>query len=275
MTKPLTIFTALAMLSANALAECGPQSVPPGSLQSVRPDPFQWQRFARMKFRIAEPQSSDYTEFNFSRSNDGSEEISAEINSVYAARSSHSNIALLDPYGVLLTKGVSSPQGKEREALEIPLLANKLAVTALAEAQPGGHNAVKQNQTVSVSNECDGIRIANHVLARDFPPPWTLRGTLSRPDSNTVDYKLTFTYSPTATATRTLLITGSWQTGISVPGMGSTMALEEWKAYRLPPPAGNDGKLALTATQGFKTLGQLQDAVKADLMKGAPPNKGR
>lgn len=167
----------------------------------------------------------------------------------------------------MLTRGLALGPGSEIDALDGPVLNFQLVISLLARAVPAGPDKMTGTQEITLDEKERPLQVATKSASIEVSPPWSLSGSLSRTDEETIDFKLRLSYERDKTPFETSY-EGSWQHLKQAPGQDYAMALSGWNFYSLGVRVtALDGKTGAHSTAPppapVATLGELRDAIRA------------
>jgi hypothetical protein len=111
---------------------------------------------------------------------------------------------------ILLAKNVDMVAGAEIDALDMPALEMRLAMTLLEKGVPAGPGSVRAQQPVNVSESSEPLEVSTPSAGGQYPAPWSLHGMVTRVDASHLSFKLTFDFNQ---APQPVIISGTWASG--------------------------------------------------------------
>lgn len=228
-----------------------------------------WYQASESKIRVSSGGSSDFAQWKFLFPEADSVSIDFDTRAQGIAQTGK---ILLVGGRVMLTKGFSPGKGYEIDALDLPILNYQLVVTLLSQAFPPGPDKFEGKQTVSVSEQKRGIKIATTSASGRYPSPWTLKGEMQRRDVETIDFSFTFSCAENG-AQQAFLISGEWKKAAKPSPLDPSMSLEGWSLYALGGTSiKQQGATILdyaAKPQGtsLRTLGELQESIRKQRVK--------
>ena len=157
-------------VSAQSTGGCGDESV-------ICAAGSPWNRANEAKLRVSTEASTDFARWLFSMPDEHSLSIDFESNS----QGQHEAGRILLVAGrVMLTKGFSPPKGYEIDALDLPVLNYRLAITLLSQAFPLGPDKFTGKQAIVLEEKKRSIQVATISAGGRLPAPWKLTGEMRR-----------------------------------------------------------------------------------------------
>jgi hypothetical protein len=195
----------------------------------------------------------------------------AEFQSQGRQRTMAGRILLIDGR-VMLLKGFQVEPGNELSALDHARVMHTFATNLLAAAFPHGPQQLIGRVPVDVTEARRPMSASTMNDSMLFDPPWTVKGSLERLNSEDIAYSLSFVFSSpgdraSCVSCETTLV-GRWSNKVLAPRLDSAQSLEGWSIYFFRKMSRSESEgagqkiVAQPSSLRFHTLGELQDYLR-------------
>ncbi|RAU22821.1 hypothetical protein CU669_05380 [Paramagnetospirillum kuznetsovii] len=264
MPNLLRLLTAiLFMLATGALAECPRDKTNECDARSP------WYAANVVRLATANPNSSDTSRFTLSIH--GQNTLTIDLDNRDQGQAQQGTVTLVEGRA-MLTRGLTLPKGKEIDALDAPILTYQLLITLLNRSLPDGPDSLAGSRKVDLAETERPIQLATNSASIELRPPWKLTGTVSRRNSETLDYALVLTYA-TKSGAHVMSLDGDWSKLRQPPPFDDSMPLAGWRYHSLGVVVyRQDGATVLDYTDPshpspLSTLGELRASIIAQHAK--------
>jgi len=249
-----------------------------------------WAQATAVRVRLSLPGSTDYEEDTFSIPDPFNLAIQTEQR--YQGEWYKGTFLLVNGC-VMLTRGhtpdLTLDRGLEIDALDGPVTGYQMAIGLLARAVPEGPEKISGVTQVDLTETSRGFKIATPSSSAYLGPPWTVKGTVSRRNPDTIEFALTADFpagtprgyrdragkwvmSPQKqTPRRWFTLSGEWRKLPQAPALDRSLSLEGWRVYAVGPTTSRPAAgitvldyLAQPMPTNLRTLGELQDSLRQE-----------
>ena len=174
---------------------------------------------------------------------------------------------------VMMSKGLTLESGYEIDALDAPVLSMRLVMILLGRVFPGGPDQVVGTRPIDRTDKI-GIEYATPSASGRIPPPWRLKGRVSRLSDGAVAFDMALSFpeeeQSEAGGNATLSLKGKLSR-LDRPVFRDTDSLEGWRTYGLGVQQRKQGGGTVvdygaepqTAAR-FKTVGDVRTFIAAE-----------
>ena len=264
------VFLVLNLFALVARADCGPKD--PDICAAGSP----WYSANFIQLAVGQPNVADRTSFSLTVPDPLN--LVIDLDNVFQGKPQRGTIKLVEGRA-MLTRGLSLEKGYEIDALDGPILTYQILVSLLSQAVPAGPSKFAGTKAINLKEKKRGIRIATMSASGYFGAPWTLTGTASRKDTETVTFSLNFTYTQDKTPS-VLSFDGSWKKLQQAPQIDSAMSLQGWQLHLLGPvEIKQEGSTIFDYTAQSRptpvgTLGELRKSIMSEKAGSNPSLQG-
>lgn len=264
------VLLVLNLFALAANADCGPKA--PDICAAGSP----WYSANSIQLAVGQPNVADRTKFSLTVPDP--QNLVIDLDNVFQGKSQKGTIKLVEGRA-MLTHGLSLEKGYEIDALDGPILTYQILVSLLSQAIPAGPDRFSGTKAINLKEKKRGIRIATMSASGYFGAPWTLTGTVSRSDTETVTFSLSFTYTQDKTPS-ILSFDGSWKKLRQAPQIDSAMSLQGWQLHLLGPvEIKQEGSTIFDYAAQSKptpvgTLGELRKSIMSEKAGSNHPLQG-
>jgi hypothetical protein len=174
---------------------------------------------------------------------------------------------------IMLSKGLKLESGYEIDALDAPVLSTKLVMMLLARAYPKGPDLVAGTKRIDRTDKV-GMKFATPSASGYIPPPWRLKGKVSKAADGRVTYDLALSYSEVdqQKKRRTFAMNMAGELAmLGRPVFLDTDSLEGWTTYGLGPQETKQGTSTILDYSArpdlqspYKTVGDIRAFIAAE-----------
>ncbi len=189
------------------------------------------------------------------------------VDRVFRGQPEHGTIKVVEGR-VMLTRGLTLEKGYEIDALDGPILYHQLAIILLAHSIISGPDQLNGTQSINIDERKRTLRAATMSASINIPPPWKLKGLVSRKSLDTIDFSLQLAFEGNG-ATSTMSFDGSWQKLDIAPQTDPSMLLADWRLYplgvvvtNLNDNSGENSAGGATPTSPT-TIGELRESIRS------------
>jgi hypothetical protein len=194
--------------------------------------------------------------------------ISIDIDATFSGTRQKGTVKLVEGRAMLM-RNLEISDGYEIDALDGPALMFQLLVTLMSQSIHGDPEEFVGSRSINHKEKKKAIRIATASASGYFSAPWTITGTVTRIDDESIDYDLEFTYT-NSNISHAMSFKGIWQKLKHPPKIDNSMPLSGWKLYTLGPLKieQKGGTILDYAAQEkpveVDTLGKLREVILSD-----------
>ncbi len=265
----LTLALLAAPCAAAPSTPAAPAAMPPGHPpvgEAAREKPSAWAVLGDYRLSVKVPPGGETATWTFHTFDDPSD-VLIELDTPGAKTRTKGALLLLGG-SLMAARGFTPEKGFEVDALDVAVLNLKILTRLLDIAVPEGPSKLFGTRTVKAEGRAEPILAFTPSATAKFAAPWTLTGTVSRPDLKDIDFALTVEEPGDKPGTRRRWSFTGRASGSPIGRqLDGNMSLAGWKAYRLggPDPAKGKAHAALrfgaTLLDGpFATLKDLRAA---------------
>lgn len=185
---------------------------------------------------------------------------------------------------VMVTQGQVTEPGYEIDALDAPIMEQKLVFRLLGEALPSGPEEIKGTRKIDFKSENTGIQFATPSAQGFISAPWRVRGEVKADTPDVVDYQLSLTSPGTGNPVgqpkeRNTNFVGRLSKVVSAR-IDDSLPLAAWKVLGVGVQTRKEGDTtmydygAAPTSDVYKTVADIRKKLSADDYPGeADPSK--
>ncbi len=195
--------------------------------------PTAWENFNSFELRVKVPGKSG-NQFWRGRFDKESDDIQIEVESTDGHKTTKGRILLVGGR-VMAIQGPIAEAGYEIDALDAPVLYQKLVIRLLGEAFPDAPAGTVGERSIDVKNATTGIQFATPSAQGFIEAPWHLTGTVNTHSPNNVQYELALTAAgPASGGSRNYVANFEGRlSNIATARIDDHMQLDGWKVLVL------------------------------------------
>ena len=237
-----------------------------------------WNEFNVFELKVTMPQKTGYESWH-GRFDKESSDIQIDVETFDGQRTTHGKILLVGGR-VMATQGPITEPGYEIDALDAPVLEQRLVTSLLGRVLPDGPTRVEAVRTIDFTDEKTGIQFATPSAQGFIPAPWHVTGEVKLAGPDDIKYQLTLTatikqQSPASSQGYVATFTGRLSKEASVK-IDDALPLEGWNLFGLgvQKRKGSGGTTfdysAAPATTLYKIVADIRKKIAEDDYPGEP-----
>jgi len=244
--------------------------------------PTLWDEFNKFELKVTAPEDSDYGSWRGTFDKE-SDDIQIDVEISDGKKITKGKILMVGGR-VMVTQGPVTEPGYEIDALDAPIMEQKLVFRLLGAALPSGPEEVKGIRKVDFKSEKTGIQFATPSAQGFISAPWRVRGDVKTDTPDVVEYQLSLTSPGTAnpvgqTKERNTNFVGRLSK-VASARIDDSLPLEGWKVLGVGFQTRKEGEATMydygaAPTSGvYKTVADIRKKLAADNYPGEPdPSK--
>jgi hypothetical protein len=238
--------------------------------------PTAWENFNSFDLRVTVP-GKPGSQFWRGRFDKESDDIEIDVESTDGHKATKGRILLVGGQ-VMAIQGPIAEAGYEIDALDAPVLYQKLVIRLLGEAFPDGPASMIGGRSIDVKNATTGIQFATPSAQGFIQAPWHLTGRVSALSPNNVRYELALTAAGPASETSRKYVANfeGRLSNITTARIDDHMQLDGWQVLGLGVQTRQEvhGKVfdygAAPTGARYKEVGDIRKKIAADDYPGEP-----
>jgi hypothetical protein len=248
--------------------------------QNQSPPTASWSTAGHIALNVTDPETALTAAWQFDRAENG--DIRVIKQEQRAGTEVAGTLMSICSDQALLFKNVIPLRHREMNELDQPILLLQLALKLLDRALPQGPQAVTAASTIDISDEKNSVRVnKGNKIRRDFSAPWQAHVTAEHSATDSVKFKIIFSYTTNVTTAHNAMISleGVWQQASNMPTLDNMVSLEGWQTYRVITFVNTVGGKAqldpevVSLPLYFKTVGELRSRIERNWSKSLRARK--